>query len=453
MRVVQRNFFACREAGGDGDLSVVHGAGADFAFGELSALAGEDEGLAIFLDDGGAGDEEGFFLGGTDEDLGGGGKIGDQLGVIAVDGDTDGDGTDEVLLAATGDGEGADGVEVALEREAGEGIDGDAGGFADAELADFGLVDGAFDLHGFGVDNLDGDLAGGDDVTDLDGVVFAAAEDGLDDGEAIHGSGDGEFLEVDLVTVPVAGVTLHGVGEDLHLGGMGGFFELDVLEKFVVAGFGFVDGELEEFLIEGGAEFAGLQVETDFIEFGFGDTEILHEVLHVEGLFGLALDDIALGLHDSGVDVINVILEGLAIDFENDLTFLDHAAADSHLEDGHGAVALGAGEFGDGDVGEVAGGGDAGDANGEVKGGEAGGGGTDGGDGSEAGFLLLGVVVAPGGRDACDEEDGQGSPNEPITPGGSTIGGGNESRARGGLLRGGTGIENGGHVGLGRNFG
>ena len=229
-------------------------------------------GGGVALDQGLDGDGEGVGLVGGG-DLGGGGEAGAKL-VVVWPGLIEGDDDLEVLglfgaggALAGGDAGGAeqglvaDLGDVAFEDAAGQGIDGDVGGLAEADVDDVGLVDldlGGDDGHvgegheggAFGVLDADDDGLAFADGDVGDEAVEGGAADGLVEGVVVGAlAGDG------LVDVAALGLGLGlglgerglalGEGGDGHV--VGGLFGVEVLlgdELFVVEGLGAVVVEL-----------------------------------------------------------------------------------------------------------------------------------------------------------------------------------------------------------------
>ncbi len=143
-------FIAGLEAGEDFDAAAVGDAGLDgedavavFAVGVGHPYGGV---AVLVVEDGLLGDGEGVFVL-LEDDFGVGGHVGFELAAGIVDGDLDLEGGDVVLFYA----EGSDLGEAAGEGAVGKALDLDAGGLAEVDLGDVGLVYFAFDVDLVGV--------------------------------------------------------------------------------------------------------------------------------------------------------------------------------------------------------------------------------------------------------------------------------------------------------------
>lgn len=147
----------------------------------LLGVGNLDRGVAVFVV------EDGLFGDGEDvlvlfeDDFGVGGHVGLELAAGIVDGDANLEGGDVVLL----DAKGSDAGDLAEEGLVFEGFHLDAGGLAEIDLADIGLIDLALDVDL--VDVADGHDEGGgaaEDEDGGDGIAFfhVAGED-----HTVHG--------------------------------------------------------------------------------------------------------------------------------------------------------------------------------------------------------------------------------------------------------------------------
>ena len=149
-----------------------------------------DGGVAVLVvEDGLFGDGEDVFVL-FEEDFGVGGHVGFELAAGVVDGDADLKGGDVVLF----DAEGSDAGDFAEEGLVLEGFDLDAGGLAQVDLADVGLVDLALDVDL--VDVADGHDEGGGAADDEDGADGVAFFDVAGEDDAVHWGGDGGVGEL-----------------------------------------------------------------------------------------------------------------------------------------------------------------------------------------------------------------------------------------------------------------
>ena len=210
------------------------GAGGDVDGDRLALIGGErllDGGIALDQRLDGDGEGVGLVRGG---DLGGGGEAGAELVEVGAGG-VEGDDDLEVLgllgaggALAGGDAGGAeqgliaDLGDVAFEDAAGQGIDGDVGGLAEADVDDVGLVD--LDLGGDDGHVGEGHEGGALGVLDADDDGFALADGDVGD-EAVEG-GAADGLVEGVVVGALAGeglVDLGALGLGLGLGlGEGG---------------------------------------------------------------------------------------------------------------------------------------------------------------------------------------------------------------------------------------
>ena len=120
-----------------------------------------------------------------EEDFGVGGHVGFELAAGVVDGDANLEGGDVVFFDAKGCYAG----DLAEEGLVLEGFDLNAGGLAEVDLADVGLVDLA--LHVDLMDVADGHDEGGGAAEDEDGADGVTLFDVAGEDHAVHGRGDG----------------------------------------------------------------------------------------------------------------------------------------------------------------------------------------------------------------------------------------------------------------------
>ena len=181
------------EAGENLGFGAVGDAGLDVDLAAAILLLGVgdfDGGVAVLVvEDGLFGDGEDLFVL-FEEDLGVGGHVGFELAAGVVDGDANLEGGDVVLF----DAEWGDLGYLALEGFVLEGLDLDAGGLAEVDLADVGLVDLALDVD-LG-DVADGHDEGGGGAEDEDGADGVADLDVAREDGAVHGRGDGGVAEL-----------------------------------------------------------------------------------------------------------------------------------------------------------------------------------------------------------------------------------------------------------------
>ena len=339
----------------DDGVGAGHAADGDGA--ALSVLAFEDvdEGAAVLFADGVGGCEENV-LDLIDDDVGGGGEVGQEAVIGVEEFDFDGDGADIVLGAAGGGGEDADGADAGWVFGAGVAVEADAGGLADAELLDFGLVDGSFNLEGGGIDDAEDGGAGGEAVAGADGGLDAVvAVLVAEDDHTVDGGVDGQAADVTFVAGDVELLDVFGDFVDALGGGLGLHLVGEIGEGGVVLGLGLLEIEAESLGLDGGADGDALEVPAGLVYFGAGGVDGFEDVEKSDVEEGGLFVDEVRAVVEAVARVVEVVLGGLGVELGDDVAAADAGAGIGDADEGHGAAILRDGKAGGDDVGEDAG--------------------------------------------------------------------------------------------------
>ena len=251
MLLLENDGVAGVEAGEDFGLGAVGDAGFDVYLAAAFLLLGVgdfDRGVAVLIvDDGLFGDgEDALVL--VEENFGVSCHVGFELAARVVDRDADFEGGDVVFL----DAEGGDTGNFAEEGLVLEGLNFDAGGLAEVDLADVGLVNLALDVDVLDVADGHDECSGG--THDENGADGVAKLDVAGEDDAVHGGLDGGVAEL-LLELLKGGFGLGDLGLGLmEFGGVDG----DLGDGFVagVGGeevflFGVVQGLLGDYAFRG----------------------------------------------------------------------------------------------------------------------------------------------------------------------------------------------------------